>query len=94
MTVPSLDVLDGREASLRKRGYILEPRASVIIHGFRVSGTAVRTSRLGKYGSTSVDTCREGATSGVVHVAAFQERRHCRRMTGSRASARGIGSKD
>ena len=75
LSVDGLDVLDGRSASLRKRGYILSPRGRLVVEGFRQSTEAVAAFRFGpvresyaqqKYGDTR--------NVGVIGVAIFNER--------------------
>jgi hypothetical protein len=75
LSVDGLDVLDGRTASLRKRGYILGPHARLTVDGFRQSSESVAAFRFSpvresyaaeKYGKTH--------NVGVVGVAVFNER--------------------
>lgn len=40
-SVDGLDVLDGRQASRQKSGYVLRPYRSISIEGFRKSNTSV-----------------------------------------------------
>ena len=47
LSVDGLDVLDGRPASFRKRGYILNPRQKLVVEGFRQSTEAVAAFRFG-----------------------------------------------
>ena len=35
LSVDGLDVIDGRPASLRKRGYVIDPHRSLAVEGFR-----------------------------------------------------------
>jgi hypothetical protein len=42
-----LDVLDGRPASARKRGYVIAPRGTLVVEGFRQSSEAVAAFRFG-----------------------------------------------
>ncbi len=46
-SVDGLDVLDGRAASPRKRGYLLQPHATQVIDGFRKSTDTVAAFRFG-----------------------------------------------
>lgn len=75
LSVDGLDVLDGRKASLSKRGYILAPHAEVVVDGFRQSTEAVAAFRFSpvresyahqKYGDTR--------NVGVIGAAVFNER--------------------
>jgi hypothetical protein len=74
LSVDGLDVIDGRPASFRKRGYIIRPYGSVTVEGFRRSTDAVAAFRFGsvrdsyanrKYGETR--------NVGVIGVAVFNE---------------------
>lgn len=74
LSVDGLDVLDGRPASVRKRGYVVEPHRKLVVEGFRRSTEAVAAFRFGpvresyaheKYGDTR--------NVGVIGVAIFNE---------------------
>lgn len=75
LSVDGLDVLDGRAASFRKRGYIIEPHRQLVVEGFRQSTEAVAAFRFSsvrnsyanqKYGDTR--------NVGVIGAALFHER--------------------
>jgi hypothetical protein len=75
LSVDGLDVIDGRAASFRKRGYIIEPHRQLVVEGFRQSTEAVAAFRFSavrdsyanqKYGDTR--------NVGVIGVALFHER--------------------
>jgi len=75
LSVDGLDVLDGRKASVSKRGYILAPHGELVVEGFRQSTEAVAAFRFGpvresyanqKYGQTG--------NVGVIGAAIFNER--------------------
>lgn len=75
LSVDGLDVIDGRVASVRKRGYIIEPHRRLVVEGFRQSTDAVAAFRFSsvresyanqKYGDTR--------NVGVIGVAIFHER--------------------
>lgn len=74
VSVDGLDVVDGREASLDKRGYILHPGGSTLIEGFRTSTTEVAAFRFGSvansYAAQSTGSARN---VGVIGVALFAE---------------------
>jgi hypothetical protein len=74
LSVDGLDVIDGRAASLRKRGYIIDPHRQLAVEGFRQSTDAVAAFRFGpvresyaqqKYGDTR--------NVGVIGIAIFNE---------------------
>ena len=75
LSVDGLDVMDGRTASFRKRGYLIEPGRELVVEGFRQSTDAVAAFRFGpvresyasqKYGDTR--------NVGVIGIAIFNER--------------------
>jgi hypothetical protein len=75
LSVDGLDVIDGRPASFRKRGYLIDPHRQLVVEGFRQSTEAVAAFRFGpvresyaqqKYGDTR--------NVGVIGVAIFNER--------------------
>jgi len=75
LSVDGLDVMDGRAASFRKRGYVIEARRQLVVEGFRQSTDAVAAFRFSpvresyanqKYGDTR--------NVGVVGIALFNER--------------------
>jgi len=74
LSVDGLDVLDGRAASFRKRGYILRPHGQINVSGFRQSLEAVAAFRFSsvresyanqKYGETQ--------NVGVIGIGVFNE---------------------
>ncbi len=76
VSVDGLDAMDGKAASLKKRGYVLAPFEMLAIEGFRTGNSSVAAFRLGgmfeSYGHR-----RHGDTvnAGVVGVAVFDEKR-------------------
>lgn len=75
LSVDGLDVMDGRSASFRKRGYLIDPHRQLVVEGFRQSTDAVAAFRFGpvresyanqKYGDTR--------NVGVIGIAIFNER--------------------
>lgn len=75
VSVDGLDVLDGQPASLRKRGYILEPGEEFAIEGFRTSLSTVAAFRFGSV-AESYSQQRHGTARnvGVIGLAVFGER--------------------
>jgi hypothetical protein len=47
LSVDGLDVIDGRTASFRKRGHIVNPHRKLVVEGFRQSTEAVAAFRFG-----------------------------------------------
>ena len=76
VSVDGLDAMDGKAASLKKRGYVLAPFEMLAVEGFRTSHSSVAAFRFGgmfdSYGHR-----RHGDTvnAGVVGVAVFDEKR-------------------
>ncbi|MBM4374092.1 MAG: hypothetical protein FJ095_03335 [Deltaproteobacteria bacterium] len=73
-SVDGLDVIDGRPASLAKRGYLVEPWGQVEIEGFRTSTREVASFRFGSV-AQSYAAKKHGDTRnvGVIGIAAFHE---------------------
>ena len=75
LSVDGLDVLDGRKASLRKRGYIVAPHAQLVVEGFRQSTEAVAAFRFGPVRESYANEKYHATTNvGVIGVALFNER--------------------
>lgn len=75
LSVDGLDVLDGRKASLNKRGYIMSPRSQLIVEGFRQSTEAVAAFRFSPVReSYAHEKYRDTRNVGVIGVAIFNER--------------------
>lgn len=73
-SVDGLDVIDGKRASLNKRGYVLAPYGKIHIRGFRTSRHNVAAFRFGSvansYAARSTGSARN---VGVVGVAVYSE---------------------
>lgn len=75
VSVDGLDVLDGKDASFQKRGYLLDPHAELEIDGFRQSVDAVAAFRFGSVrGSYANEKHGDTRNVGVIGVAIFNER--------------------
>jgi hypothetical protein len=75
LSVDGLDVIDGKDASFTKRGYILDPRGELEVEGFRQSVDQVAAFRFGSVsGSYANQKHGETRNVGVVGVALFHER--------------------
>jgi hypothetical protein len=75
ISVDGLDVIDGRDASFRKRGYLLDPHAELEVDGFRQSTEAVAAFRFGSVrGSYANQKHGDTRNVGVIGVAVFNER--------------------
>ena len=74
VSVDGLDVLDGRPASFDKRGYLLNPHATVEIDGFRTSESSVAAFRFGSVRGSYAARKGDDRHVGVIGVAVFHER--------------------
>ncbi|HTQ07962.1 MAG TPA: hypothetical protein VMI54_29115 [Polyangiaceae bacterium] len=74
VTVDGLDVIDGRPGSLAKRGYLLQPFATVDIDGFRQSMDEVAAFRFGSVRGSYAAQKGSDRNVGVIGVALFGER--------------------
>ena len=75
LSVDGLDVIDGKPASTKKRGYIINPRQTLVVKGFRTSHEAVATFKFSSVDG-SYANLRHGETRnvGVVGMAVFYEK--------------------
>jgi hypothetical protein len=74
-TVDGLDVIDGQPGAFEKRGYILDPHATLEIDGFRRSDETVAAFRFSSVrGSYSAQSGQGDRNVGVIGLALFQER--------------------
>ena len=74
LSVDGLDVLDGKPASTKRRGYVISPGDTVEIKGFRTSYEAVAAFKFSSVSQSYANT-RHGDTRnvGVIGLAAFLE---------------------
>jgi hypothetical protein len=77
-TVDGLDVLNGLPGSPGRRGYLLDPHATLTIDGFRQSDDAVAAFRFGKVGDSYAAQTGSARDVGVIGVAFFAERNFAR----------------
>ena len=75
LSVDGLDVVDSQPASTKKRGYIVNPRQTLVVKGFRTSHEAVSSFKFSSVGS-SYANLRHGETRnvGVIGMAVFHEK--------------------
>jgi len=75
MSVDGLDVMDGKSASTKKRGYTIEPGKTLSVKGFRTSDAAVAAFKFSSV-ATSYSNLRHGTTRnvGVIGMAVFTEK--------------------
>jgi hypothetical protein len=75
LSVDGLDVIDGRKASVLKRGYLLAPRAEFAVEGFRQSTDMVAAFRFSPVRESYANEKYHNTRNvGVIGVAAFNER--------------------
>jgi len=74
LSVDGLDVIDGRPASFRKRGYILNPHQKLVVEGFRQSTEAVAAFRFGPVReSYAAEKYHNTRNVGVIGITLFNE---------------------
>ena len=73
-SVDGRDAVDGRLASLAKRGYVVEPFGELSIDGFRVSADSVAAFRFSSVSRSYAARKGDARDVGVVGVAVFAER--------------------
>jgi hypothetical protein len=73
-TVDGLDVIDGKDGSVTKRGYLINPWATLQIDGFRRSQSAVAAFRFGAVKDSYAARKGNDRNVGVIGVAFFHER--------------------
>jgi len=74
VSVDGLDAVDGRPASLSKRGYIVPAYGEVVIDGFRTSLDAVAAFRFSSVRDSYAAKTSHARNVGVIGVAFFRER--------------------
>jgi len=74
VSVDGLDAIDGRPASLAKRGYLIAPYGEVTIDGWRTSLDAVAAFRFSSVRDSYAGRTGHDRNVGVVGVAFFRER--------------------
>jgi hypothetical protein len=73
-TVDGLDVVDGKDGSLNKRGYLIDPWSSLNIDGFRRSQAEVAAFRFGTVKDSYAARKGNDRNVGVIGIAFFHER--------------------
>ncbi|MGE0867452.1 MAG: hypothetical protein AB7P03_02740 [Kofleriaceae bacterium] len=76
ITVDGLDVVDGENGDLRKRGYIVPAYGELRIEGFRTSVQDVATFRFSSVADSYAGMKGKARNVGVIAVALFEEDRH------------------
>jgi hypothetical protein len=74
LSVDGLDVIDGRAASFRKRGYIIEPHRKLVVDGFRQSADAVAAFRFSPVRESYANEKYHNTRNvGVIGITVFME---------------------
>jgi hypothetical protein len=73
VSVDGLDVVDGEDGDLKKRGYIVPAYGEVRIEGFRTSLADVATFRFSSVGESYAGKKGKARNVGVIAVAIFEE---------------------
>jgi hypothetical protein len=73
-SVDGLDVMDGQPADPNRRGYLVDPHASLTIDGFRTSDAEVAAFRFGRVAESYAAQTSGDRNVGVVGLAIFAER--------------------
>ena len=82
LSVDGLDVIDGRAASFRKRGYIVNPHRKLAVEGFRQTTDAVAAFRFGPVReSYAAEKYHNTRNVGVIGIALFNEVRRAWKRT-------------
>jgi len=74
VSVDGRDVIDGKPAELRRRGYIVDPHDTLVIDGFRTSDSDVAAFRFGRVADSYAARTSGDRNVGVVGLATFSER--------------------
>ena len=74
VSVDGLDVIDGENGDLRKRGYVVPPWGETRIEGFRTSQADVATFRFSSVSGSYAGQKGKARNVGVIAVALFEER--------------------
>jgi hypothetical protein len=73
-SVDGLDVIDGKPADPNRRGYIVDPRDTLVIDGFRTSDAQVAAFRFGRVQDSYAAQTSGDRDVGIVGLAIFAER--------------------
>jgi hypothetical protein len=74
-SVDGLDVIDGKSASFKKRGYLVDPYGELEIEGFRTSTSEVAAFRFGSVEESYAEQKHgDSRNVGVIGIALFHEK--------------------
>lgn len=74
VSVDGRDVVDGRPASVARRGYVVAPHGEVVVDGFRLSHAAVAAFRFSSVRDAYAARMGDARDVGVIGAAVFLER--------------------
>lgn len=75
LSVDGLDVMDGKPASTRKRGYILDPKETLELKGWRTSQSSVASFKFASVGGSYSNLTKQGTRNvGVIGLGAYFEK--------------------
>lgn len=73
LSVDGLNVLNGKSASPKQRGFILEPKETYDVDGFRKDNTTARSFVLGSVANSKAAAKGGASNVGVIGLAVFEE---------------------
>lgn len=73
VSIDGIDVIDGEDGDLRKRGYVVPPYGEVKIEGFRTSTADVATFRFSSVNDSYSNKKGKARNVGVIAVALYEE---------------------
>ena len=72
-SVDGLDVLDGKTASVKKRGYIIQPRETLTVDGFRKDNRTIQQFVFGSVDASLASKSGGSRNVGVIGLAVYDE---------------------
>ena len=72
-SLDSLDVMDGKTASVKKRGYIIPAKSELAIEGFRVNAQKVKRFVFGSVDASAAAKAGVARNVGVIGLAVYDE---------------------
>ena len=72
-SVDSLDVMDGKSASVKKRGYVIPAKSDLTIDGFRVNMETVKQFVFGRVDESAAAKAGVARNVGVIGLAVYDE---------------------
>ena len=85
LSVDGLDVIDGKPASIKRRGYIIPAGETLTVKGFRKSADAVAAFKFSSVNSSYSQLSGRGSRNiGVIGMAVFTEKGHAPWRYGTR----------